>query len=106
VRLSQNLGNFKNYIEFATMEQVFFISVIATLLFFVIKFAEMKFVQHDMKPLKYFVRDTVMVFVSTLTATFAFFYAGGSISDFMNVMTETKVLNPATTQVFTDTPGF
>jgi hypothetical protein len=30
----------------------------------------------------------------------------GSMQDFFNVVTETKTLNPASTQVFTDAPGF
>ena len=88
------------------MEQVFFISTIATILFFMIKFAEMKFVEKEMKPLKYFIRDTVIVFVSVLLATFLFFFAGGSVTDFLNAMTETKTLNTANTQIFTDAPGF
>jgi len=68
----------------------------------------MKFIEKEkeMKPLKFFVRDAVIVFISTLIAAFAYFHLNTSISDFMNTVTETKVLATGSTEVFTDVPGF
>jgi hypothetical protein len=68
----------------------------------------MKFIDKnkEMKPLKFFVRDAVMVFVSSLFASFSYFYMNNTINDFMNTVTETKVLSVGTTEVFTDVPGF
>lgn len=90
------------------MENIFVISFIATICFCVFKFVEMKFIDKnkEMKPLKFFVRDAVMVFVSSLFASFSYFYMNNTINDFMNTVTETKVLSVGTTEVFTDVPGF
>lgn len=66
----------------------------------------MKYLEKEMKPLKYIVRDAIMVFASSLAAAFAVFYMKGSFTDFLNVVTENKVLNTEATQVFTDAPGF
>ena len=90
------------------MENLFVISIIATLCFCIAKFAEMKFVEkeQEMKPLKFFVRDALIVFVSTLVASFAYFHLNSSIADLMNTVTETKVLRTGATEVFTDVPGF
>jgi len=59
-----------------------------------------------MKPLKYVIRDAVMVFSSALAAAFAAFHMRGSFTDFLNIVTENKVLNTESTQIFTDAPGF
>ena len=66
----------------------------------------MKYLEKEMKPLKYIVRDAVMVFTSAFMAGFAAFYMRSSLSDFLNIVTENKVLHTDTTQVFTDAPGF
>jgi hypothetical protein len=68
----------------------------------------MKFIdkEKEMKPLKFFVRDAVMVFVSTLVASFVYFHMNTTINEFMNTVTETKVLSVGATEVFTDVPGF
>ena len=90
------------------MDNVFTISIIATVLFCFFKFIEMRFLdkQKEMKPLKYFVRDALIVFVSTVIAAFVYFNMSGTIQEFMNTVTETKVLSTAATEVFTDVPGF
>ena len=90
------------------MESVFTIAVIATLCFCGLKFAEMRLLNKNkpMKPLKYFIRDAILVFLSAAIAAFAHIHLGDSIHSFMNTVTETKVLNTANTEVFTDTPGF
>lgn len=90
------------------MENVFTISIIATVVFCFIKFVEMKYIEKETetKPLKFFVRDALIVFVSTAVATFGYFQFQGSLSEFMNTVTETKVLNTGATEVFTDVPGF
>ena len=90
------------------MENVFTISIIATVLFCFLKFAEMRFLDKtkEMKPLKYFVRDALLVFVSTVIGAFVYFNMSGTIHEFMNTVTETKVLSTGATEVFTDVPGF
>lgn len=88
------------------MENLFLIALFTTVLFLVIKFVEMKYLDEEMKPLKIIVRDGLIVFVSSILASYGFFYSNNSINDFLNVITETKVMNMDTTQIFTDTPGF
>lgn len=88
------------------MEQVFIVSFLVTFLFCVVKFLEAKYLDKEWKPLKFFVRDAIIVFSSAIVASIMFFYNQGVISDFFNVVTETTALNSSTTQVFTDTPEF
>jgi hypothetical protein len=88
------------------MENLFLIAMITTVLFIGIKFIEMKYLEKEMKPLKELVRDGLVVFVSTIVASYGFVYSNSSINDFFNIITENKVMNTNTTQIFTDNPGF
>lgn len=88
------------------MEKVFLISIIITFVFCLFKFIEMKYLDKDFKPLKIFVRDSIYVFISSLVSTLFYFHMDGSISDFFNVLTDTRTLNTGATQIFTDEPGF
>jgi hypothetical protein len=94
------------------------IPVITTAIFCISKFAEMKFIDKDTKPLKVLFRDALVVFISALTATYILFYFNDSILEFMNVITDTKSttfgniigglgngrINAA--EIFTDSPAF
>ena len=66
----------------------------------------MRYLDKEKKPLKFIVRDTIIVFLSSTVATLSFFYLENYISDFFNIVTETKTLNTNATQIFTDAPGF
>jgi len=88
------------------MEKEFILAAFVTLMFSVLKFVEMKYVDKEMKPMKLFVRDSIIVFICTLLSSYFFFSFDGYITDFFNVVTDSKVINPANTQVFTDVPGF
>ena len=88
------------------MEEVFIITTIITLSFCFSKYIECKYFFEDIKPLKDIVRDCLLVMMCTVSGCYMYFYFQTSISDFFNVVTETKVLNNATTQVFTDNPTF
>ncbi len=88
------------------MENLFLIAVVSTLLFLIIKFVEMKYLDQEMKPMKVIVRDAVIVFVSSIVASYGFVYSNSSINDFLNVITENKTMNMDSTQIFTDNPGF
>jgi hypothetical protein len=87
------------------MDQVFILGFMITLAYCISKFIEVKYLG-DVRPLKEVVRDALIVLVSSLTGAFIYFNYQTSISDFLNVVTETKVLNTATTQVFTGNPEF
>jgi multisubunit Na+/H+ antiporter MnhB subunit len=90
------------------MENMLIVAIITTLLFCAFKFVEMRFIdkQKEMKPLKFFVRDLVLVFISSLAAGFFFFNSNKQISEFVNTITDTKVIPEGAAQVFTDAPGF
>jgi len=88
------------------MEKVFLISILITFLFCLFKFIEMKYLDKDFKPLKIFVRDSIYVFICSFVATFFYYQMDGKITDFLNVLTDTKTLNTGTTEIFTDEPGF
>lgn len=88
------------------MEKVFLISILITFLFCIFKFIEMKYLDKDFKPLKILVRDSIYVVISSFVATFFYYQMDGKITDFLNVLTETKTINTGTTEIFTDEPGF
>jgi len=88
------------------MEKEFILAAFVTLMFSILKFVEMKYVDKEIKPMKIFVRDSIIVFICTLLSSYLFFSFDGYITDFFNVVTDSKVINPANTQVFTDVPGF
>lgn len=93
------------------------IPVIATAIYCVSKFAEMKFIDKEFKPVKTLFRDALIVFISSLTATYIFFHFKDSIQEFMNVITNTKVSSiggalggisaaSSPAEIFTDNPNF
>ena len=90
------------------MEQVFIIAIATVIVFSIIKMIETKYLDKygDKKPLKLIVRDILIVFASSIVSSFGYFYFQNSIRDFFNIVTETPTLNTATTQIFTDAPGF
>jgi multisubunit Na+/H+ antiporter MnhB subunit len=88
------------------MEKVFILSIVVTCLFVVIKILEMKFIDKEWKPLKIIIRDAVIVLVSSIVGSFLYFHMDGSLTDFLNVVTDNKSFNMSATQIFTDEPGF
>lgn len=88
------------------MEQLFIFAIFTTIVFVILKMIEMKYLEKEMKPLKYVFRDAVIAFSSAFVAAAFTFYIKGTFSDFLNVVTENKVLQPEATQIFTDAPGF
>ena len=90
------------------MENMLIIAIITTLFYGGFKFIEFKFIDKnkEMKPLKYFVRDMMIVFASSLIAGFFFFSSNKQISEFVNTITDAKVIPDGQAPVFTDAPGF
>jgi len=90
------------------LDKVLLISAFITLLFCIFKFVEMKFVDKEMKPVKYIIRDAAYVFGSSFIGVFGFLNMNGSIKDFMNVITDNKNVDvtSGTTQIFSGEPGF
>jgi len=88
------------------MEKIFLMAILATALFCFAKFVEMKYLEEEVKPLKILIRDSAMVFAGAFLSGYIFLSADSSMTDFFNVITENKTVEPDTTQIFTDTPGF
>jgi hypothetical protein len=88
------------------MEKVFILSIIVTCIFVIIKVLEMKYVDKEWKPLKLIIRDSVIILVSSIVGSFLYFNMDGSLTDFLNVVTDNKSFNMSATQIFTDAPGF
>ena len=86
---------------------IFIIPVIVTLLFCVTKFIEMKFIDKTMKPLKFVIRDSIIVFICSLLASFLYLNMNGTIHEFINIVTDTKTIPVSgNTDIFTGDPEF
>jgi len=88
------------------MEKPFIIAFIVTILFMAAKVIEMKYIDKEWKPMKFVVRDIIVVFLCSMIGSFFYLHLDGSLMDFMNVVTDNKSFNMSATQVFTDEPGF
>lgn len=91
------------------MNNILIIPIITTALFCVSKIIEMKYIDKELKPLKFVIRDAIIVFISSLTACYLFFHLNVTLDDFMNIITESKnvgINGIKTAEIFTDTPNF
>ena len=88
------------------MEKAFILAVAISVVYTIVKYLEMRYLEQKMKPLREIVRDVLMVSVSSFVCSFVFIYNKNKIDDFVAVITNTNVLKPENTQVFTGVPGF
>jgi len=88
------------------METALFLAVAISVLYSIVKYLEMRYLEQKMKPLREIVRDVLMVAVSSFICSFVFIYNKNKIDDFVAVVTNTNILKPENTQVFTGVPGF
>jgi predicted glycosyltransferase len=49
---------------------IFIVAGVVSVIFFVIKFIEMRFIEKESKPLKYLVRDSLLVYFSVISGHF------------------------------------
>jgi hypothetical protein len=75
---------------------IFVTAFIISVIFFVIKFIEMRFIERENKPLKFLIRDSLIVYVSVIAGHFVLQQISPVIQSGMGE-------NP---QVFTDNPDF
>ena len=80
------------------MENIFLVAGIVSIIFFITKFLEMRFIEKESKPLKYLVRDALVVYVSVITGNFI-------IEQVTPIVNETTHAN-IQTLAFTDIPPF
>ena len=78
------------------MDSLFVQAGIVAILYMVLKFAEMRFVNKEMKPIKELVRDMFIVYISVVLGMYI-------ITEFLPSAIN---LQKVTTKAFTDAPGF
>jgi hypothetical protein len=88
------------------MEKILIFSISITILFCILKFMEMKYIDKEIKPLKFFIRDAIMVFTSSFLCVYVLLQYDNYITDLFAVVTDTKVFSADTTTIFTGEPGF
>jgi hypothetical protein len=81
------------------MQNIFIVAAIISVVFFIVKFIEMRFVDKESKPLKFLIRDSLLVYFSVIAGNFVI----EQLKPVIQEGGEAAVIAPA---VFTDNPGF
>lgn len=85
----------------------FVIPISVSVLFFLAKLVEMKFIDREPKPLKLMVRDSFIVFLVSLVVVFLYSNYGHLIHNLLHVVTDNKTIPViGTPEIFTDKPDF
>jgi hypothetical protein len=79
------------------MESIFLIAAVISIVFFIAKFIEMRFIEKENKPLKFLIRDSLIVYISAVLGYFIL----NQLNPIIQGTSSDK--NPI---VFTDNPGF
>ena len=79
------------------MDNIFLVSGIISVIFFIAKFLEMRYVDKETKPLKLLVKDSLLVFISVIAGNFI-------LEQVKPVIDEN--LTQANPAAFTDNPPF
>jgi len=79
------------------MNNIFLVAGIISVIFFIVKFLEMRFVDKESKPLKFLIRDTLIVYVSVVSGNFVYEQLTPVIAE--NAIGSTPI-------AFTDNPPF
>jgi hypothetical protein len=86
------------------MDKPILLTIAITVIYFLVKMVEMKYIEKETKPIKLIVRDLIIVFMSALVPIFLFFSATGPVAEMIGGVDFAST--PAPTQIFTDQPGF
>ena len=87
-------------------ERIIGFAIAIVLVFTLFKIVEMRYIEREVRSLKFFIRDAVYVLAASLAVLYLYFRFEKSIHEFFCFMTDSKVLIPNTTQIFTDEPSF
>lgn len=79
------------------MDNIFVIAGIVSIIFFIVKFIEMRYIEKESKPLKLLIRDSLIVYISVVTGNFIIVQLQPVINEGINNV------NPV---AFTDNPPF
>ncbi len=86
------------------MENIFLIAGIIAVIFLIFKFLESKYIEQEPKPLKYLLRDSLLVYVSVIFGNFILSQLSPSMNSNISGGSSTPVSVPP--PIFTDQPGF
>jgi hypothetical protein len=81
------------------MKNIFMIAGVISLIYFIAKFLEMRYIEKEAKPLKVLIRDSLLVYVSVVTGIFIFEQLNPVIEN------ESAILS-SPPNAFTDNPPF
>ena len=79
------------------MDNIFLVAGIISVIFFIAKFLEMRYVDEEPKPLKILIRDSLLVYISVVSGNFI-------LEQLKPVINNSAV--PLEPQAFTDNPPF
>ena len=85
------------------MEKPILITIAITVLFFFAKLVETKFIEKENKPLKFLIRDTLLVLICAFVPIMIFFQASGPVAEMLG---SADFTTSTPTLIFTDVPGF
>jgi hypothetical protein len=77
------------------MNNIFIIATVISIVFLIVKFIEMRFIEKESKPFKLLIRDALLVYFSVIASDFII----GQINPIIKS-------GSTATPVFTDNPGF
>jgi hypothetical protein len=80
------------------MTNTFIVAGIISIVYFLVKFTEMRFVDKESKPLKLLIRDSLLVYFSVIVGSF--------LMDQLKPIMDDASSTPCMPSVFTDNPGF
>jgi heme/copper-type cytochrome/quinol oxidase subunit 4 len=80
------------------MASIFLIAGVISITFLLVKFLEMRYIEKESKPLKFLIRDALVVYFSVIIANF--------IMEQLNTAMESSGGGKKITPVFTDNPTF
>ena len=81
------------------MDNIFIIAAIISIIFLIVKFIEMRYIEKESKPLKLLIRDALLVYFSVVSGHFI-------LEQLKPVISDGSKLNGGATLVFTDNPEF
>jgi hypothetical protein len=85
------------------MEKPIIITITIAVMFFFAKLVETKFIDKENKPMKFIIRDTLLVMACAFVPIMIFFQASGPIAEMLG---SADFAASTPTQIFTDVPGF
>ena len=81
------------------MNNIFIIAAVVSIIFLIMKFIEMRYIEKESKPLKLLIRDTLLVYFSVVSGYFI-------LEQLKPVMQSGDNLSGGATPVFTNNPEF